>query len=86
MARDRSRGAQRSAKPLNPAMQMWTARKLARVLRNEFAMGYGPLVMFDGSELERDVAAERLEDQANRWQKELQTGVRNDLDRRRMGF
>jgi hypothetical protein len=86
MARDRSRGAQRSAKPLSPAMQMWCARKLARVLRNEFAMGYPPLIMFDGSELERDLAAERLEDQANRWQKELQTGVLNTFDRERMGF
>jgi hypothetical protein len=65
---------------------MWCARKLAATFRREHAMGYGPFIMADKTELERDEAARRMEEQADRWAQELRTGVRNDLDRRRMGF
>lgn len=86
MARDRSRGAQRSAKPLNPSIQMWVSRKMARDLRNEHAMGYPPIAMINGVKMPRDVAALRLEEQADRWEREIRTGVPNTLDRGRMGF
>ena len=49
-------------------------------------MGWAPIIMFDGTELERDVAALRLEEQAERWALEIKTGVPNTFDRERMGF
>jgi len=66
--------------------QMWCARKLAATMRREHAMGWAPIIMFDGTELERDVAALRLEEQAERWALEIKTGVPNTFDRERMGF
>jgi hypothetical protein len=64
-------------------------RKLAADLRREHAMEWPPIRMaglgWGAPEISRAAAAISMDQQAERWESEMKTGVRNTTDRARIG-
>lgn len=64
-------------------------RKLAADLRREHAMGEGPIRATGPTggaarRVSRATAAISMDQQADRWEQEVKTGVRNEVDRGRI--
>jgi len=81
--------------PLDPRAMERGCRKLAADLRREYAMGWGPVPLTnpDGNRgggrhnvISRLEAAERMEEQGDRWAEEARTGIRNATDRTKIGW
>lgn len=77
--------------PLDVALQARVCRGLAADMRTEAALGYGPIRLRDrgngGNQqwISRADAALNMDEQADRWEAELKTGIPNDVDRPRIG-
>jgi len=80
--------------PLRAADMARTCRKLARDMRNEYAAGEPPIgLTAPGNQwieeritISRLEAAERMEEQADRWLEEMRTGIPNAVDRSKLGM
>lgn len=85
-----SRASQRDKSPLDPALMAKACRDLAAKYRWEATTGAGPVTMTGGGNetrntISRAEAADRLDQQADRWESELRTGVPNLIDRAALG-
>lgn len=83
-------GAARDRYPLRPDMMAKACRDLAAKYRREATKGEGPVTLTgSGNEtrntIPRSEAADRLDQQAERWEAELLTGVPNVIDRAALG-
>ena len=88
---DRGNGRAARYYPLRARDMEAACRKLAADLRNEYAMGWGPVPLSRTLDEEpvlisRLEAAERMEEQGDRWEAEWRTGVPNATDRVKLGF
>ncbi len=92
---DRGNGRAARYYPLRARDMERTCRKLAADLRREYAAGWGPVPLTnpDGNKyggrdnvISRLEAAENLELQADRWEAEWKTGIRNATDRTKIGW
>jgi hypothetical protein len=77
--------------PLDARAMERTCRKLAAALREEYAAGWPPVPLTRTLDeppvmLSRLEAAERLEEQGDRWAEEARTGVPNTTDRVKLGW
>lgn len=85
------RGVQAGMFPVRAERMAAACRKLAADLRREHAMGEGP-IQARGSggqvahRISREVAAISMDAQADRWEAEARTGVRNTTDRAKIGI
>lgn len=91
MIRDRSRGIQRNKYALDPASMARACRKLAKDLRIEHSLGYGPVSISNGFGndlyyITRLESAESLEATAKRWDIEANGGPKNVESRIRLGL
>jgi hypothetical protein len=89
---DGGNGRARRYYPLDPRRMAATCRQLAEDLRREHAMGWGPVSLGLDEDSHQTVgitraeAADSLDEQADRWDAELKTGTRNEIDRARIGM
>ena len=88
---DGGNGRARRYYPLDARAMAATCRKLARDLRAEHAMGWGLIHLsadHGGVEylITRAEAADSLDAQAERWEMEFESGVRNTTDREKIGI
>ena len=78
--------------PLYPDKMAAACRKLASDLRREYAMGHVRGISLTAESGRRDnivsplQAAMSLDEQARRWDAEVRTGERNEVDRRKLGM
>jgi hypothetical protein len=88
---DRShRGSARDKHPLRPWLMVRVCRELAIALRKEHAMGWGPVQLtcagnHHAQRVTRLEAADAMDQQADRWQAEIDTGIPNKVDREKLG-
>jgi hypothetical protein len=75
-------------RPVDAALMARECRKLARDLRSEAAAGWPDVPLSIGGPhvgIPRGEAARRLDEQAERWEREATTGERNEHDRALIG-
>lgn len=88
--RAKDQGSQKYRYPVDPARFARVCRQLARDIRAEDAAGWGPLPVTGTGTCVRTIpraeAAASLDAQAERWEEECRTGVRNEYDRERIGM
>jgi len=76
---------------LDVALQVRVCRRLAADLRAEAALGHGPIRLRDRGNgqdqlwISRADAALNMDEQGDRWEAELKTGIPNAIDRSRIG-
>lgn len=75
---------------VDAALMARTCRKLAADLRREHGRGWGPVPMSapdnrDRWGMPRDQAAQSMDEQAERWEDEVRTGIPNYHDREKIG-
>lgn len=77
--------------PLDPRRMAATCRQLARDLRREHALGWGPVSLGKDDNdilvgITRAEAADSLDEQGDRWEREADTGEPNREDRAKIGW
>lgn len=83
-------GPLRKYYPLDPALMGRVCRKLAADLRAEHAAGLGSISLTgagsaDMVRVSRAQAAVAMDEQAERWEREVRDGIPNEISRRRIG-
>jgi len=72
-------------RPLDPAGMARACYQLAKDMRREHAMGWGPIRTYRGL-ISRLDAADDMDTQGTRWEREVETGVPNHTDRSLIGW
>lgn len=88
--RAKDQGSRKHRYPVDPARFARVCRELAADIRAEDQAGWGPLPVTSTGTFTRTIpraeAAASLDAQAERWESEVRTGVRNEYDRTRIGM